>query len=159
MMMRRDDFLALGGFYEPIWMYGEEADLSLRAPGRVVADPRSAIRHEIGHAAGPRASVTRVYWPSRNRLINAVRHLRGRRLAISLVASVTFDAALLAGRRDARTFHAVMRGWRDGLRLLPGELRASRGPRRARPTRRIVSFRVALADQRRLARLRTERGA
>jgi hypothetical protein len=26
MMVRRSDFLALGGFYEPIWMYGKEAD-------------------------------------------------------------------------------------------------------------------------------------
>ncbi len=36
MMVRRDEFLALDGFYEPIWMYGEEADYCLRAPGRVL---------------------------------------------------------------------------------------------------------------------------
>ena len=53
MMVRRDDFLALGGFWETLFMYGEEADYCLRAPGRVMLDPRSAIRHAHGHAAGP----------------------------------------------------------------------------------------------------------
>jgi GT2 family glycosyltransferase len=157
MMVRRDEFLTLGGFYEPIWMYGEEADLSLRVPGRVVADPRSTIRHEIGHAAGPRASVTRIYWPSRNRLINAARHLGTKRLAISIATSAAFDLALVASRRDATTFRAVMRGWRDGLRLMPPELRARRTRPWASEARRIVSFREALAHQRRLLRMRRAR--
>ena len=39
MMVRRDEFLGLGGFYEPLFMYGEEADYCLRAPGRVVLHP------------------------------------------------------------------------------------------------------------------------
>ena len=75
MMVRRDDFLALGGFWETLFMYGEEADYCLRAPGRVMLDPRSAIRHAHGHAAGPALSDIRLYWPSRNRLLNAARHL------------------------------------------------------------------------------------
>jgi GT2 family glycosyltransferase len=150
MMVRRDEFLAIGGFYENIWMYGEEADLAMRMPGRIVVDPHSAIRHEIGHAAGPRASATRVYWPSRNRLINAARHTRGRRLATALVTSAAFDLALVAGQRDATTIAAVCRGWRDGLRAMPAELR-SHSPTGA--TRPIVSLREALAQQRRLSGL------
>ena len=39
MMVRRDDFLALGGFYEGFFMYGEEADYCLRVPGRIVLHP------------------------------------------------------------------------------------------------------------------------
>ena len=62
MMVRRDEFLALGGFYEPIFMYGEEADYCLRVPGRIVLHPGSAIRHEHGHASGPHRSPTRLYW-------------------------------------------------------------------------------------------------
>ena len=57
MMVRRDEFLALGGFYEPLFMYGEEADYCLRAPGRVVLEPGSAVRHDMGHAAGPPRSL------------------------------------------------------------------------------------------------------
>ena len=34
MMVRREEFLDLGGFYEPFFMYGEEADYCLRVPGR-----------------------------------------------------------------------------------------------------------------------------
>ncbi len=79
MMVRREDFLALGGFWETLFMYGEEADYCLRAPGRVMLDPRSAIRHAHGHAAGPALSDIRLYWPSRNRLLNAARHLPGAR--------------------------------------------------------------------------------
>ncbi|MBA2506611.1 MAG: glycosyltransferase, partial [Thermoleophilaceae bacterium] len=62
-MVRREEFLALGGFYEPIWMYGEEADLALRVPGRIVLHPGSALRHEMGHASGPLRSRLRLYWP------------------------------------------------------------------------------------------------
>src|SRR5215217_5720201 len=65
MMVRRDEFLALGGFYEPLFMYGEEADYCLRAGGRVVLHPGSAIRHEHGAAAGPARSALRLYHPSR----------------------------------------------------------------------------------------------
>jgi N-acetylglucosaminyl-diphospho-decaprenol L-rhamnosyltransferase len=151
MMVRRDEFLAIGGFYENIWMYGEEADLAMRMLGRIVVDPRSALRHEIGHAAGPRASVTRVYCPSRNRLINAARHTRGRKLLTAVLTSAAFDLALVATQRDSATIGAVCRGWRDGLRALPAALR-SRGS--AAGTRPIVSLREALAQQRRLSRLR-----
>ena len=153
MMVRREEFLRLGGFYEPLFMYGEEADLALRVPGRIVADPRSAIRHEIGHAAGGRRSTTRVYWPSRNRVVNAARHLPPRRLTVSLAASAAFDAALVAGRRDGLTTGAVLRGWRDGVRMVPGELRARR-TRQPGATWRVSSLRMALAQQLRLVALR-----
>ena len=56
MMVRREEFLALGGFYEPIWMYGEEADYCLRVPGRVVLHPRQRDPpRATAHAAGPAA--------------------------------------------------------------------------------------------------------
>src|SRR3954452_15506032 len=124
MMMRREDFLALGGFYEPLFMYGEEADLCLRVPGRVVLDPRSALRHEQGHASGPLRSATRLYWPSRNRLLVAARHLPLPSLAKSVVASAAFDLVTVAQARNATAAKAIARGWRDGLRGMAGERRA-----------------------------------
>ena len=59
MMVRREEFLALGGFYEPLFMYGEEADYCLRVPGRVVLapgrgdPPRDGPRGRAGALAAP----------------------------------------------------------------------------------------------------------
>jgi GT2 family glycosyltransferase len=153
MMVRREEFLALGGFYEPIWMYGEEADYCLRVPGRVVIDPHSAVRHEMGHAAGPPRSWVRLYWPSRNRLVNAARHLPGPALARSVAASAGFDLLTLAQLRTRTALRAMARGWRDGARAMPVERRARSRAERRRAATRLISLRGAVAEQRRLGRL------
>jgi N-acetylglucosaminyl-diphospho-decaprenol L-rhamnosyltransferase len=152
MMVRRDEFLALGGFYEPLFMYGEEADYCLRAPGRVVLHPGSAIRHEMGHAAGPARSSLRLYHPSRNRLVNAARHLPPLAMARAVAASAAFDLLTLAQVRRRDAARAVARGWAEGLRAMPAE-RAARAPdERGRAARRLVPLREAIAQQRRLGR-------
>jgi N-acetylglucosaminyl-diphospho-decaprenol L-rhamnosyltransferase len=153
MLMRRDEFLALGGFYEPIWMYGEEADLALRVPGRVVLHPASAIRHGHGAAAGPPRSRTRLYWGSRNRLLNAGRHLPGPALARAVASSAAFDLLTLAQVRTRVAVGAVLSGWRDGLRLLRAERRARSRAERRQAASRVTSLRAAVAQQRRLGRL------
>jgi N-acetylglucosaminyl-diphospho-decaprenol L-rhamnosyltransferase len=153
MMVRRSEFLALGGFYEPIFMYGEEADYSLRVPGRIVLHPHSAIRHEFGHAAGPPRSATRLYWGSRNRLINAARHLPPNALAKSVLASAGFDLLTLGQLRSRVAAKAVARGWRDGLRAMRAERAARPAEERRQAARRLVSLREAIAEQRRLGRL------
>lgn len=153
MMMRRDEFLALGGFYEPIWMYGEEADLALRVPGRIVLHPGSAIRHGHGAAAGPPRSRTRLYWGSRNRLLNAGRHLPAPALARAVASSAAFDAVTLGQVRSREAVGAVLSGWRDGLRLLRSERRARSRAERKRAASRLTSLRAALAQQRRIGRL------
>jgi N-acetylglucosaminyl-diphospho-decaprenol L-rhamnosyltransferase len=152
-MVRRDEFLTLGGFYEPIWMYGEEADLALRVPGRIVLHPASAIRHGHGAAAGPPRSRTRLYWGSRNRLLNAGRHLPGPALARAVASSAAFDALTLAQLRSRSALDAVLTGWRDGLRLLRSERRARSRDERRRAASRLTSLRESLAQQRRLGRL------
>jgi N-acetylglucosaminyl-diphospho-decaprenol L-rhamnosyltransferase len=153
MMVRRSDFLALDGFYEPIFMYGEEADYCLRVPGRVVLHPGSASRHESGHASGPHQSPLRLYWSSRNRLLNAARHLSAPALVTSVLASGAFDVMTLAQARSRPALSAIARGWRDGLRLMAGERRARPPQERREATRQLASFREALAEQRRLGRL------
>jgi GT2 family glycosyltransferase len=153
MMMRRDEFLALGGFYEPIWMYGEEADLALRLPGRVVLHPASAIRHGHGAAAGPPRSRTRLYWGSRNRLLNAGRHLPAPALARAVASSAAFDVLTMAQVRSREAVGAVLAGWRDGLRLLRAERRARSRSERRQAASRVTTLRGAVAQQRRLGRL------
>jgi GT2 family glycosyltransferase len=152
-MMRRDEFLELGGFYEPIWMYGEEADLALRVPGRIVLHPGSAIRHGHGAAAGPPRSRTRLYWGSRNRLLNAGRHLPAPALVRAVASSAAFDALTLVQVRSRPALSAVLAGWRDGLRLLRSERRARSRAERRQAASRLTSLREALAQQRRLGRL------
>ena len=131
MMVRRDDFLALGGFWETLFMYGEEADYCLRARGRVMLDPRSAIRHAHGHAAGPALSDIRLYWPSRNRLLNAARHLPGPAMVRSVLASAAFDLLTLARVRRPSAVRSVLRGWR------------ARPAGHARPARHPIARRAA----------------
>jgi GT2 family glycosyltransferase len=159
MMVRRADFLALDGFYEPIFMYGEEADYCLRVPGKVVLHPASASRHESGHASGPHQSPLRIYWSSRNRLLNAARHLSTPALVVSVLASGAFDAMTLAQARSRPALTAIARGWRDGLRLMARERRARRPQERREATRQLASLREALAEQRRLGRLGVSRRA
>jgi GT2 family glycosyltransferase len=153
MMMRRDEFLELGGFYEPIWMYGEEADLCLRVRGRVVLHPDSAIRHRYGQAAGPPRSPTRLYWGSRNRLVNAARHLPAPALVRAIVASAAFDVLTLGQLRRRDAVVAVLAGWRDGARRLGRERRSRSREERRAAARRVSSLRAAVAQQRRLGRL------
>jgi GT2 family glycosyltransferase len=153
MMVRRGEFLALGGFYEPIFMYGEEADYCLRVPGRIVLDPASAVRHRQGHASGPHRSEVRLYWPSRNRLLNAARHLTLPAMAKSVAASAAFDAFTLTQTRNGASARAIARGWHDGLRGMAAERRALGASERAISARRLVSFSEALREQRRLERL------
>jgi N-acetylglucosaminyl-diphospho-decaprenol L-rhamnosyltransferase len=153
MMVRRSDFLSLGGFYEPIFMYGEETDYCLRVPGRIVLHPGSAIRHEHGHAAGPPRSPIRLYWGSRNRLVNAARHLPPAPLVTSVLASAAFDALTLLQQRSAAALRAVVRGWWDGLRAMPRERGARSRQQRKMAARRLVSLPAAIAEQRRLGRI------
>lgn len=153
MVVRRDDFLALGGFYEPLWMYGEEADYCLRAAGSVLIHPASAIRHRHGAAAGPARSRTRLYWGSRNRLVNAARHLPPAALARSVVASAGFDALTLGQVRSVGAGRAMLGGWRDGLRRMRAERRVRTDEERRRAAGRLVGLREAMGQQRRLGRL------
>jgi GT2 family glycosyltransferase len=152
MMARRDEFLALGGFYEPLFMYGEEADYCLRAPGRVVLHPGAAIRHEMGHAAGPARSLTRLYHPARNRLVNAARHLPPLAMTRAVATSAAFDLLTLAQVRRWDAARAVARGWAEGLGAMPRERRARPAAERRRAATRLVPLREAVAQQRRLGR-------
>jgi N-acetylglucosaminyl-diphospho-decaprenol L-rhamnosyltransferase len=156
MMVRREEFRALGGFYERLWMYGEEADYAFRLPedGRVVVHPGSAIRHELGHASGSHQSAVRLYWSSRNRLINAARHLPLGALVLAVAASAAFDLLTLAQVRRPGTLRLLAGAWRDGGRLMATVRRERSAGERTRSVRRLTTLREAVAEQRRLGRLR-----
>jgi N-acetylglucosaminyl-diphospho-decaprenol L-rhamnosyltransferase len=153
MMVRRAEFLELGGFYEPLFMYFEEVDYCLRVPGRIILHPASAVRHALGHASGPVRSPIRLYRGSRNRLLTAARHLPPLALAKSVLLSAAFDALTLLQLRSRHAAREVLQGWRDGLRLMR-RARMTRTPRERRlASKRLVPLREAVAQQRRLGRL------
>jgi GT2 family glycosyltransferase len=153
MMVRREEFLALGGFYEGFFMYGEEADYCLRVPGRIVFHPGSAMRHEHGHASGPTRSTTRLYWGTRNRLVNAARHLPPATLAKSVVSSLGFDALTLAQLHSRSAARAIGRGWLDGVRAMRGQRTARSADERRHAAGQLMSLREAISEQRRLGRM------
>ena len=153
MMVRTQEFLALGGFYEGFFMYGEEADYCLRVPGRIVLHPGSAMRHEHGHASGPTRSSTRLYWGTRNRLINAARHLQPGSFTKSIVSSLGFDVLTLAQLHSRSSARAIGRGWVDGTRAMRGQRGARSAEERRRAAGRLMSLREAIAEQRRLGRI------
>ena len=107
MMVRRSDFLVLGGFYEPIFMYGEETDYCLRVDGRIVLHPGSAIRHEHGHAADVRRAGADRDLSRDGDLGSGCRdlHTRRRRAVVDAV------------RRDRRDRHRCRRAVRGHVRL------------------------------------------
>lgn len=153
MMVRRAEFLEQGGFYEGFWMYGEEADYCLKVPGRIVLHPESAVRHDQGTASGPLRSPFRLYWQSRNRLLNAARQLPWPAAIRSVFASAAFDLLILGQNRNRAAVSAVARGWRDGLREMPRERNARTSRERGEAARHLVSLRDAMREQRRLGRV------
>jgi hypothetical protein len=71
----------------------------------------------------------------------------------AVATSAAFDLVSLATVRRLDAVSAVARGWVEGLRAMPSERRA-RGPNERREAaRRLVTLRVAVAQQRRLGRL------
>ena len=103
--------------------------------------------------AGPLRSPFRLYWHSRNRLLNAARQLPLPALVRSALASAAFDLLTLGQTRTRAAAGAVARGWRDGLRGMTRERQARTGPQRRQAARRLVTLREALREQRRLGRV------
>jgi GT2 family glycosyltransferase len=131
MMMRRDRFSELGGFTEELFLYHEDAELSLRCwmhgwRVRYVAD--AVVHHEYEFGRNPR----KLYLLERNRLI-LVLTCYGRRMLVAIApALVAYEIGI--------TLLAIVQGWgvekvdgwrwlvahRDWLRQRRGAVQSSR---------------------------------
>ncbi|MEA2199040.1 MAG: hypothetical protein QOJ25_3091 [Solirubrobacteraceae bacterium] len=156
LMVRRVDHLEMGGFWERLWMYGDEPDYAFRLArhGKAVLCPGSRMRHWAGGASGGHQSPLRLYQSSRNRLLNAARHLPSGRMLEAIVLSAAFDALQLSQQRTYAACRAVIRGWRDGLLEMPAARRLSTRNERKANVAMLTSLRDALRQQRSLGRLR-----
>lgn len=138
MLVRRDAFLALGGFDDRFFMYFEDVDLCLRAWREglpVVHAARAKVFHKFGGTAGGFASPLRVYWGQRNRLRIVWRSYPARELAWALALLGAWTALSLAAlARQPKAMAALARGTLHGLRdrrEYRAEYRAHRGAARA----------------------------
>jgi N-acetylglucosaminyl-diphospho-decaprenol L-rhamnosyltransferase len=162
LMTRRADHVAIGGFWEMLWMYGDEPDYALRIGrrGRVLVCPASFMRHTIGAAAGGHQSPLRLQQSSRNRLLNIARHLPAPRALAAIVLAAAFDAIQLVQQRNVEASSAVLHGWWKGLGGMRAARRLSTPAERAGNVPQLASLREALAQQRSLGRasIRKPRG-
>ena len=156
MMLRREAFIEKGGFDEKLWMYGDEIDLCIRMGGRVVATTRSVIRHEVGHSAGPAQSPLRIYWSTRNRLINSARHLPFRKLIASVLLAAFFDLATIVSTRRRTVIRATFGGWRSGLREVRFERAVRTSSEKTRAAQNLVPLKTAIRQFQVVSRLRSE---
>jgi GT2 family glycosyltransferase len=129
MLMRRDEFLAMGGFDPAFFMYHEDVDLGWRlwvAGRRVVVCRDSVVRH----AHGGTALATRGRrWRDRIGARHVLRSVLKNRAASELPRALLGLARLWA--RHAAVGHAAGAvAW--NLLMLPGTLRARRRVQRAR---------------------------
>ena len=148
LVVRRDAFVAVGGFDEAFGMHMEEIDLCWRlqrlgaspggpAGGRVRVEPASRVFH-LGGASLPRGP-RKTYLNYRNGLAMLVKNLPPERLAGVLRRRVVLDAAaaaraLASGHTDEA--RAVARAWRDFRRLAPALPRPAPGERPVLPSYR-----------------------
>jgi GT2 family glycosyltransferase len=154
LMVRRADHLRIGGFWEDLWMYGDEPDYAVRvrALGRALVCPESRMRHWVGTAAGEHQSPLRLYWSARNRLLNAARHLPPRHLVVAVLLTLAFDTLQIIQQRRRAAAAAVLRGWLAGARGMPAARRLSTPAARAAAASCLATLPEAIAQQRALGR-------
>jgi hypothetical protein len=155
LMVRRVDHLAIGGFWEELWMYGDEPDYALRAArlGKAVICADSQMRHWVGGAAGAHQSPLRLYQSSRNRLLNIARHLPLIRAFWAIALAAAFDALQLLQQRHLQTTRAIVRGWYAGARGMRAARTLSTPTERATNVKQLTTLREAVRQQRALGRV------
>lgn len=159
LMVRHADHLKIGGFWEELWMYGDEPDYAVRVGrlGRSLVCPESRMRHHVGASAGVHQSPLRLYWSSRNRLLNAARHLPAHRFVLAVALSGAFDALQLVQQRRPSAAVAIVRGWLAGLRGVRAARRLSTPAERAHTVSRLATVSQAVAQQVFLGRVSVHR--
>lgn len=120
---RRDTFLQLGGYYEPLFIGHEGWDLALRLlnqGGRIVYTPAVRVRHaELKDAS--RENSRPYYYYTRNYIWIAARNYP---LALAVPFLVKYIAMMAFFSIRVGQIRAFARGLRDGLTGLPMAWRA-----------------------------------
>ncbi len=115
-MYRRKTFLALGGFEERFFCYGEDVDLGFRlrlAGGRAVQVKNARVLHEGSGVSGRYSDFT-VYHGNRNRIWMTYRNMPGALYWPFLPLRLLADAYLCLRAWSVGTGRAYTRGVWDG---------------------------------------------
>jgi GT2 family glycosyltransferase len=110
---RREDFLKIGGYYEPLWIGCEGFDLSLRlleGGGRIFYQPSIRVRHLLSQET--RNSWRPYYYYTRNYLWIALRNYPTMR-AVPFLAEKMAMMLCFAGRTG--NLKSMFRGVRDAV--------------------------------------------
>jgi len=146
----RELWLELGGFDPRFFMYGEDADLALRAAKagvRRVITPRAVVTHEVGVSSATRPDKLLLLFRGKAALVRKhwgpVRRRVGVRLLVAGVGLRTLEALRpgrrgAAGNRPASAWPAVWRARKDwvqgyGEPSVPGPTSASLHTERVSP--------------------------
>lgn len=135
-VMRRDQFLDVGGFCETLFTYVEDTDLSLRVWQRgwsVTYVPTAVVLHDYEFGRNP----GKFYLLERNRLFVVMTVFPARLLALVAPALLAFEVAVLAVSLRDRWAREKVRGWWWLVRHL----------RDVGQRRREVTFARVLGDQ------------
>ena len=122
LLVTRADFFSIGGMDERFFLYGEDAEFSLRAARagmRPVIVPDAAIVHAVGASTGARGRKMTMVLAGKVTLLRSAWSPTRARLGVGmLVAGVRLRAALetLTRRRDRMWTHA----WEHRADWLPG---------------------------------------
>ncbi|MBS0361624.1 MAG: glycosyltransferase family 2 protein [Proteobacteria bacterium] len=129
MMIDREFFLGMGGFYEPFFCYSEDVDLGYRLqlagePTLLVPD---AVIHHLGSASsGGRKSEFAVFHGTRNRFWGVYKNTPA--ILLPLVIPLHLAAVVFISSRPPNWPHAglVWRAFMESLKGLPGILQDRR---------------------------------
>lgn len=146
-MYRKAMLDEIGGFDEDLFMYGDDAELGLRARiagWRCLYVPEAVARHRRSGSLGP-SSLERVFWIERNRLLLALKLFPWSLLALNpFYFAMRLGVALLAAAEE-RGEMVHFPGIKNKLRLMWTVLRADLAalrltPRTLRKRRRLRSI-------------------
>jgi N-acetylglucosaminyl-diphospho-decaprenol L-rhamnosyltransferase len=121
-LYRRASFVALGGFFEALFAWGEDADLALRLThaGSRCAELDLRLNHQGQHSvAGSKAARSfKARLLTRNRIWVAARNLPRWRVLMFVIVHACVIILLTPRNISRGTVKATWYGYRDGLQLL-----------------------------------------
>ncbi len=151
MMVRKEEFLGIGGFDEEHFMYFEDTDLCWRYwlfGKKVEYVPESVIYHKFGGTSGTERDVpVRVFYGTRNALFNIVKNYQLHNVFIALFVSLPYHFVKMLGfflKLEFRSAFLMIKAYFSFLRYLPELMRKRREIQARRKVKDSYLFRQSV---------------